>query len=393
MAIIILVADSLGIGALPDAALYQDEGSNTLSNVAKAVGGLRLPLLTRMGLGNLVLAQGVPPAAKPMAAHGRLAEASAGKDSTTGHWELMGLILKEPFPTYPHGFPPDVMAEFERRIGRKSLGNKPASGTKIIAELGVRHQLTGRPIVYTSGDSVFQVAAHEHIICPNELYRICKVARALLTGHHAVARVIARPFVGEKGNFRRTANRRDFSLPPPTPTVLDAAFAAGRNILGIGKIGDIFAGRGLSEIWPTADNGEGMKLTSKAIASRNWNLIFTNLVDFDALYGHRNDPQGYAQCLADFDLALGELLGYLNQEDILIITADHGCDPTRPGTDHTREYVPVLVYGAEIRPCNLGTRGTFADVGATVAEILNVAWSGAGTSFWPAIADNNPKKR
>ncbi|NLG87462.1 MAG: phosphopentomutase [Firmicutes bacterium] len=386
MTIVVLVADSLGIGALPDAVFYQDEGSNTLANTARAVGGLTLPTLSRLGLGNIVSAQGIMPVTSPLAAYGRMAEAAPGKDTTTGHWELMGLILTNPFPVYPNGFPQDIINQFEARIGRATLGNKPASGTAIIDELGAEHLATGYPIVYTSADSVFQIAAHEEIIPLSELYHMCTEARALLTGPHAVGRVIARPFIGEPGNFRRTANRRDFSLPPPAPTVLDVAQAAGLAILGIGKIGDIFAGRGLSKVWHSNNNHHGMALTQKAVVDGHWHLVFTNLVDFDMLYGHRNDPVGYAHALEEFDCDLGSFILSLEPEDVLIITADHGCDPTTTSTDHSREYVPLLVYGSHIKPRNLGTRKTFADVGATVAEILGLDWQGAGTSFWKDIA-------
>lgn len=388
MAVIILVVDSLGIGALPDAGSYQDEGSNTFFNMAQAAGGLTLPSLSRLGIGNIAPAEGVVPAILPEAAYGRMVETSAGKDTTTGHWELMGLILDQPFPVYPTGFPRDIIAAFEERIGRRTLGNKPASGTEIIAELGERHLATGYPIIYTSGDSVFQVAAHEEVIPLADLYRMCTEARALLAGPHAVGRVIARPFVGAPGDFHRTANRRDFSLPPPAPTVLDIALSAGRAVLGVGKIGDIFAGRGLSDIWPSHNNKEGMRLTKKAVTSGQWDLIFTNLVDFDMLYGHRNDPLGYARCLEEFDQDLGDFLKYLEPDDVLIITADHGCDPTTHSTNHSREYVPLLAYGDRIRPKNLGTRETFADVGATTTEILGIPWHGAGTSFWAAVANH-----
>ncbi|HHY92441.1 MAG TPA: phosphopentomutase [Firmicutes bacterium] len=381
----VLVADSVGVGALPDAPLYGDEGSNTLGHVAEAVGGLHLPVLQRLGLGNILPVAGVPPAAQPAAAFGRLAERSAGKDTTTGHWELMGVILSRPFPVYPHGFPPDLIAQLEKAIGRRVLVNKPASGTAIIEELGPEHLATGRPIVYTSADSVFQVAAHEEVIPLQELYHICTVARQLLTGEHAVGRVIARPFIGRPGGFHRTANRRDFSLPSPAPTVLDQALATGRRVLGVGKIGDIFAGRGLSECRHTAGNAEGLAATLAAVREKSWDLIFSNLVDFDMLYGHRNDAAGYARALEEMDRGLAELLAALDLRDVLILTADHGCDPTTAGTDHSREYVPFLVYGAAVQAVPLGTRTTFADVGATVAAALNLDWQGAGTSFWPLL--------
>jgi len=382
---VVVVADSAGAGALPDAGAYGDEASNTLGHVAQAAGGLKLPLLQRLGLGNILPLQGVPPAREPLAAFGRLAEQSAGKDTTTGHWELMGIILPRPFPVYPQGFPPALITRFEKAIGRRTLGNKPASGTAIIEELGAEHLATGWPIVYTSADSVFQVAAHEEVIPPEELYHICAVARRLLTGADAVARVIARPFVGRPGSFRRTANRRDFSLPPPAPTVLDQALAAGRRVLGVGKIGDIFAGRGLTECRHTAGNAAGLAATRAALEEGTWDLVFTNLVDFDMLYGHRNDAAGYARALEEMDRGLARVLAALGQEDVFFLTADHGCDPTTPSTDHSREYVPLLAYGRTVRAVSLGTRTTFADLGATVADILGLAWEGPGTSFWPAL--------
>ncbi|MDI3522098.1 MAG: phosphopentomutase [Bacillota bacterium] len=383
--VVVVVADSAGAGALPDAGAYGDEASNTLGHVAQAAGGLKLPLLKRFGLGNILPLQGVPPAREPLAAFGRLAEQSAGKDTTTGHWELMGIILPRPFPVYPQGFPPALIARFEKAIGRRTLGNKPASGTAIIEELGAEHLATGSPIVYTSADSVFQVAAHEEVIPLEELYHICAVARRLLTGADAVARVIARPFVGRPGSFRRTANRRDFSLPPPAPTVLDQALAAGRRVLGVGKIGDIFAGRGLTECRHTAGNAAGLAATRAALEEGTWDLVFTNLVDFDMLYGHRNDAAGYARALEEMDRGLVRVLAALGQEDVFFLTADHGCDPTTPSTDHSREYVPLLAYGRTVRAVSLGTRTTFADLGATVADILGLAWEGPGTSFWPAL--------
>jgi phosphopentomutase len=296
------------------------------------------------------------------------------------------LILPNPFPVFPHGFPSDIITSFEKVIGRATLGNKRASGTVIIDELGALHMATGYPIIYTSADSVFQIAAHEDIIPLTELYQMCIKARALLTGPYAVGRVIARPFVGEPGNFHRTSSRRDFSLPPPSTTVLDTALAKGKTTLGIGKIGDIFAGQGLSEVWHSNNNKHGMLLTKQAMISSKWDLVFTNLVDFDSLYGHRNDPKGYARALEEFDQDLGDLLLSLDSEDVLMITADHGCDPTTPGTDHSREYVPLLVYGSKIKPKSLGTRNSFADVGATVAEILGLNWIGAGTSFLADIS-------
>ncbi|MQL52069.1 phosphopentomutase [Desulfofundulus thermobenzoicus] len=379
--ITLIVLDSVGIGALPDAARYGDEGSNTLAHIARYVGGLRLPHLGALGLGNILAIEGVPPAGKPKAAYGRMAEASAGKDTTTGHWEIAGLLLERPFPVYPHGFPPEIIKPFEERIGRPVLGNKPASGTAIIEELGAEHMRTGRPIVYTSADSVFQIAAHEEVIPLEELYRMCRIARALLTGEHAVGRVIARPFVGQPGSFQRTANRRDFSLPPPAPTVLDLLQEKGLAVLAVGKIEDIFAGRGITEALHTENNMDGVDKTLTFMRRDDRGLIFTNLVDFDMLYGHRNNPRGYAGALEDFDRRLPEILAALRDDEVLIITADHGCDPTTGSTDHSREYVPLLVYGRKVKAgWDLGTRRTFSDVAATVAELFGLSYP-RGKSF------------
>jgi len=380
--VILIVLDSVGIGALPDADRYGDAGSNTLAHTAQAVGGLALPHLQRLGLGNLAAIAGVPPCARPVGAYGRMAEASAGKDTTIGHWELAGLISPRPLPTYPEGFPADLIAAFEQRIGRSVLGNKPASGTAIIAELGAEHMRTGAPIVYTSADSVFQIAAHEDVIPVEELYRISQLAREMLVGEHNVGRVIARPFTGSPGSFVRTERRRDFSTPPPAPTVLDHLVAAGRTVWAVGKIEDIFAGRGISVAVHTRDNMDSVDKTLAFMAAPARGLVWTNLVDFDMLYGHRNDAAGYAAALAAFDRRMPELMAALGPRDVLLITADHGCDPTTPSTDHSREYVPLLVYGPPIRAgVDLGTRDTFADVAATVAEWLDAAAPAAGTSF------------
>jgi len=379
---ILIVLDSVGVGAAPDAAAYGDEGSNTLANTARAVGGLRLPNLGRLGLGNLADVLGVPPEPHPAGAYGRMQEASAGKDTTTGHWEIAGIISTRPLPTYPNGFPPEVIQEFERRIGRKTLGNYPASGTVIIEELGPEHLRTGYPIVYTSADSVFQIAAHEEVIPVEELYRMCRIARELLTGEHAVGRVIARPFVGEPGRFVRTDRRRDFSLEPPRPTLLDRLQEAGQPVWAVGKIEDIFAGRGITEAVHIHDNMDGVDQTLAFMARVDRGLIFTNLVDFDMLYGHRNNPRGYADALEAVDRRVPEVLAALREEDILFFTADHGNDPTTPSTDHSREMVPLLVTGPQVRPgVDLGVRPTFADLGQTVAEYLGAAPLEAGTSF------------
>jgi len=384
--VLVLVLDSCGIGAAPDAARYGDEGSSTLPHTAAACGGLRLPVLERLGLGRLADIAGVPPAPHPQGAYGILTEVSAGKDSTTGHWELMGLVLDRPFPTYPRGFPPEVIEAFEARIGRRVLGNRPASGTAIIAELGEEHLRTGRPIVYTSADSVFQIAAHESVIPVDELYRECEAARAILTGPHAVSRVIARPFVGEPGRFVRTDRRRDFSVPPPRPTVLDRLAAAGVPVTGIGKIADLFAGRGISTAVHTHDDMDGLTQTVRVLAEAERGLVFTNLVDLDTVYGHRNDARGYGADLERIDARLDEVLGRLGPADVALITADHGNDPTTPSTDHSRELVPLLVAGPAVRGgVNLGVRRTFADVGATVAAAFGVAGTGTGTSFLETV--------
>jgi phosphopentomutase len=384
--VILIVLDSCGVGELPDAKLYGDEGSNTLVNTAKAVGGLKLPHLQKLGLGNIapILGVGTDPSAQ--ADFGKMAELSPGKDSTTGHWEMMGLILQKPFPVYPHGFPREVIEQFEKAIGRKSLGNKPASGTEIIKELGEEHVRTGEPIVYTSADSVFQIAAHEEVIPVEELYRICEIARKIMTGDHGVARVIARPFLGKPGSFKRTESRRDFSLPPPSKTILDLLHESNIPVIGIGKIQDLFVGRGISTSIHTGNNSEGMDKLTEAVKRFKQGMIFINLVDFDMLWGHRNDAVGFAAGLEDFDRRLPSVLDILTGEDLLIITADHGCDPTTASTDHSREYVPLLVYGKSLRNnVNLDTRESFSDLGATVAEIFQIAGTGKGKSFFKDI--------
>lgn len=383
---ILIVLDSVGCGNAPDAAAYGDEGSNTLGNIAAAVGGLNLPHLQQLGLGRLTDILGVPPAEHSLGAFGRLTEISAGKDTTTGHWELAGLHVTQPFPTYPHGFPADLIAEYERRIGRQTLGNYPASGTEIIITLGEEHVKTGKPIVYTSADSVFQVAVHTSVIPVPEMYRICQIARDLLTGEHAVGRVIARPFTGPVGNFTRTEERRDYSLTPPADTLLDAVKNAGREVMGVGKIEDIFAHRGLTQSNHTGNNMAGVDAIINFCRQDNAGLIFANLVDFDAVYGHRNNIRGYADALEAFDARLPEIQAAMRPGDALFITADHGNDPTYPGTDHTRERVPLLVYGANILPnVNFGTRPRFSDLSATIAELLGLAWRGEGQSFAPAL--------
>lgn len=379
--VILVVLDSVGCGDAPDAEVYGDGAANTLGHVAQAVGGLHLPNLGRLGLGNTTAVQGVPPAAAA-GAYGRLTEVSAGKDTTTGHWELAGVMLERPFPTYPNGFPPDLIRSFEERIGRATLGNYPTSGTEIIKALGDEHVRTGKPILYTSADSVFQIAAHEAVIPVEDLYELCRVARKLLTGEHAVGRVIARPFVGETGHYARSERRKDFSLVPPAETILDAVKGAGQPVIGVGKIEDIFAGRGLTGSRHTGNNMAGVDAILELLGEETPGLVFANLVDFDALYGHRNDAQGYAAALEAFDARLPELLARLKETDVLMITADHGNDPTTPGTDHTRERVPICIVGADIRTnYDLGTRSTFADVAATIAVLLDVPWHGPGQPF------------
>ncbi len=378
---ILFVLDGVGIGELPDAADYGDEGSNTLANMAKAVGGLNLPNLQRMGLGNIERIEGVPPAEKPIACYGKMREVSAGKDTTTGHWEIAGVIREKPFPTYPNGFPPEIIEAFEKAIGRKVLGNKPASGTAIIEELGEEHLRTGYPIVYTSADSVFQIAAHEEIVPVEQLYEWCRIAREILRGEHEVARVIARPFIGTPGNFKRTPRRRDFSVPPPYPTLLDALAEAGLKVVTVGKIDDIFAGRGVTFAIHTSDNRDGMQQVETLTVQGDFDFLWCTLVDFDTVYGHRNNPQGFAQALKEFDEWLGNFLPKLMGGDLLIITADHGNDPTTPSTDHSREYVPLLIWTPSLKEGKpLGVRQTFADVAATIADWLKVEWRGAGKS-------------
>jgi len=380
--VLVIVLDSCGVGALPDAARYGDEGASTLPHTAAACGGLHLPTLGHLGLGRLAPIPGVPPDPAPAGAFGKMAERSSGKDSTTGHWELMGIVLDRPFPTYPGGFPREVIEPFEARIGRRVLGNRAASGTEIIQELGAEHLRTGAPIVYTSADSVFQIAAHESRIPVEELYRYCQIARQILTGPHAVGRVIARPFVGAPGHFVRTDRRRDFSLPPPAPTVLDRIHRAGLPVVAIGKISDLFCGQGITQTVHTHNDLDGMRATRQALETTPAGLIFTNLVDLDTLFGHRNNPQGYGQDLEQIDAELAQVTRSLSPKDLLMVTADHGNDPTTPGTDHSREYVPLLVAGPPVRAgVDLGIRSTFADLGATVAQALGAAAPEVGTSF------------
>lgn len=379
--VILIVLDSVGIGELPDAARYGDEGSDTVGNIARVV-PLQVPTLRRLGLSRV---SSLPPDFRdgvPLGAYGRMAEASPGKDSVTGHWEMAGLVLERPFPVFPNGFPPSLIAEFERRIGRGSLANRVASGTAIIDELGPDHVRTGEPIVYTSADSVFQIAAHEEIVPVAELYRWCEVAFELAAGGLGVGRVIARPFVGRPGAFTRTANRRDFALTPFAPTLLDYLRDSGLPVVAIGKIEDLFAGRGITAAVHTASDAAGMDAIAAAMRSTGRGLIFANLVDFDAQFGHRNDPAGYAASLERFDVRLAELLPDLRADDVLVVTADHGNDPTTPSTDHSREYVPLFAVGKRVVPgADLGTRSTFADLGQTIADLFEVGPLPNGTSF------------
>ena len=377
--VIWIVLDSVGIGEMPDAAAYGDTGSDTLGNIAR-LRPLRLPNLCRLGLANIKPLAGLEPAAAPVAAFGKCTLASPGKDTTTGHWEMVGIHLEKPFPLFPKGFPPDVMNEFESRIGRRSLGNRSASGTEIVKELGAEHVRTGSPIVYTSADSVFQVAAHEDVIPLWELYKICETARDILRGPYEVGRVIARPFSGDPGVFTRTPNRHDYAVPPPRDMLLDQLSARDVPVFSVGKIFDVFLGRGIRDQEKTKSNANGMAKTLEAMADTPDGLIFVNLVDFDQEFGHRNDVEGYAGALEEVDGWLPRLDAALQPGDLVILTADHGCDPTTASTDHSREYVPLLVYGPGTASVNLGTRATLSDIGQTVAENFGARLS-RGTSF------------
>lgn len=382
MRVFLVVLDGVGIGELPDADRYGDRGANTLGHVAEFAGGLRLPVLESLGLGRLLPLPGVRPIGDPRGARARMAERSPGKDSTTGHWEMMGLVLERPFPTYPNGFPEDLLERWSERVGRGWLGNCAASGTELIARLGAAHRETGRYIVYTSADSVFQVAAHEGVVPLDELYAACRTARGLLAGEHAVGRIIARPFVGGDGAWSRTANRRDFSLEPFEPTVLDRLAERDRRVVSVGKVDDLFAGRGIHDAIHTHDNTEGQNVLLDLARRPGQGLVFANLVDFDTQFGHRNDPAGFARALEATDDFLGELVGRLRDDEMAWVTADHGNDPTTPGTDHTREYVPFLAAGPRVRAgADLGTRSTFADLGATLSELFGLAPSRHGASF------------
>ncbi len=379
--IILVVLDGVGCGALPDAAAYGDDDANTIAHVAAAVGGLKVPVLQRLGLGNIIPITGVAPAAHPDAMWGKMAERSIGKDSTTGHWEMVGAVQRVPFTTYPHGFPREIIAAFTRISAKAPLGNIAASGTEIIARLGDEHLRSGRLIVYTSADSVFQIAAHEQVMPPERLYRLCEQMRTVLDDY-GVARVIARPFVGDAvAGFTRTAARRDFSMPPP-PNVLDALQQRGIAVTGVGKIGDIFCYRGLERCFPTKNNADGMRCLTALLDEVASGLIFVNLIDYDMLYGHRRDAVGFARALEEFDRWLGDFLPLLGDDDMIVITADHVCDPTTAGTEHSREYVPLLAWSPRLATgAALGTRDSFAAVGVTIAENFGVELAVKTTGF------------
>src|SRR5246127_2616634 len=381
----VIVLDAVGAGELPDAAQYGDEGSDTLGNVAKAVGGLDLPNMEALGLGNVEPLEGCPPQPGAPAVAGRLIERSKGKDTTTGHWEMMGIVTAQPFPTYPHGFPHDVIDPFMHKTARGVLGNKVASGTEIIQELGEEHQKTGKWIVYTSADSVFQIAAHEETVPLEELYEGCRAAREILTGKHAVGRVIARPFIGEPGNYTRTPNRHDFSLVPRKPNYLSLVREAGNTVYGVGKIGDIFANQDIDESHPTKSNIEGIQITKRLLREIDGGFVFVNLVETDMLWGHRNDPVNFHRCLQDFDYRLPALLDALRSGDPLIITSDHGCDPTTPSTDHSREYALFLAYVEGRNAAGQVHEGEFADVGATVNAWLGGKAPSRGIPGQPVV--------
>lgn len=389
MRIFLIVLDGVGVGALPDAASYHDEGSNTLSNLSKKVHGINLPNLQQLGLGNITPIEGVPPEKNCIGNFGKAIEVSAGKDSTTGHWEIMGVVNEYPFPTYPNGFPDEVIDAFIERTGCKGvLGNKAASGTEIINELGEEHLKTHYPIIYTSADSIFQIAAHEDILPLDELYKMCEIARnKILVGKHRVGRIIARPFIGKKnGSFERTGHRKDFSVDPPSETILDILKKEGFSVAGVGKIEDLFNFHGLTKSIHTPHNQEAMDMILSFSNSIENGIIFANLPDFDTMWGHRNNDRDFAKGLETFDRWLPLLYDTLSEKDIVILTADHGCDPTTKSTDHSREYIPIIVYGKGITHSkDLGIRKTFADIGATIADIFQIPNTGKGTSFWNEI--------
>ena len=381
--VVLIVLDGVGIGEAPDARDYGDEGSNSIGNTSRAVGGLDLPNMGKIGIGNVIDIQGVPPESQPIGGYGKLTPKSSGKDTISGHWELMGICLLDPFPTYPNGFPNEIIDEFIRVSGRSGvLGNKHASGTEIIQELGEEHIRTGKPIVYTSADSVFQIAAHEDVIPIEELYKLSENARKILKGKHAVGRVIARPFVGDRaGEFARTERRKDFSRIPETPTVMDKLVAAGKDVYSVGKVDDIFGNRGITKKNHTGNNKDSLLAIREFLKEDFGGLLFANLIEYDMVYGHRNDPQGYAGALEFFDQSIPHIKDKMKPSDVVIVVADHGVDPTTPSTDHSREYVPLLVFGDGVKGVDLGTRETFSDVGATIAEIFSLEPPLLGTSF------------
>lgn len=380
--VIWMVIDSVGIGALPDSEKFGDVNVNTLGNIVKNHKDIKLPNMLKLGLGNIEGVDSLEGVASPIGAFGRSKEVSKGKDTTTGHWEMTGVLVETPFRTYENGFPKEIIDEFERRTNRKVIGNKPASGTAILDELGEQQMKTGEVIVYTSADSVFQIAAHEEIIPLDELYKMCEIAREIMMGDNAVARIIARPFIGQPGAFERTSNRRDYSLSPFEDTVLDNIKNSKLDVIGVGKIEDIFNKQGITEAIHTKDNMDGVDQTINYMKKENKGLIFTNLVDFDSKYGHRRNVEGYKNALEEFDARIPEILENMKEDDILIINSDHGNDPTYKGTDHTREYIPILIYGKKVKSgLDLGTRSSFADIGATVADILNVKMPKHGKSF------------
>jgi len=387
--IILIVFDSMGIGELPDAEEYGDAGSNTLGNISKAIGGLEIPNLYKLGIGNIQGVENLSRCEEPMGNFGKCTELSKGKDTVTGHWEMAGIVIKTPLNTYSQGFPKDIIEEFQYKIGRKVLGNKVASGTEIINELGKEHVDTGYPIVYTSADSVFQIAAHEKVIPLEELYKMCKIARKMLSGDRTVGRVIARPFIYDKGKYIRTSNRRDFALDPPGKTMLDYIKEAGLDVMAVGKIEDIYNKRGITEAVHIKDNMDGIDKTLNYMKKNKSGIIFTNLVDFDMLYGHRNDIEGYAKAIVEADKRIPEIISYMNREDVLMITADHGCDPTTESTDHSREYIPVLVYGKNLRAgVDVGIRGSYSDIGKTILDFLDIKNDLYGISFKELIKNN-----
>lgn len=380
--IILIVLDSVGIGELPDAEKYGDKGSNTIGNISKFIGGLKLENMQNIGLGNIIGIENINKIENPTGAFGKCAELSVGKDTVTGHWEIAGVVLEKPLNTYPNGFSKDIIEEFQNKIGRKIIGNKVASGTEIIKELGEEHIKTGYPIVYTSADSVFQIAAHEEVISLEELYRMCKIAREMLVGDRIVGRVIARPFIGENGNFTRTSNRHDFALDPFDKTMLDYIKENRLNVMAVGKIEDIYNKKGITDAVHIKNNMDGVDKTLEYMREDKQGLIFTNLVDFDMIYGHRNNIQGYGKALQDFDDRIPEIISSMKEEDVLIITADHGCDPTTESTDHSREYIPILIYGKNIKSgVNIGVRECFCDIGKSILDLLNIENSLYGESF------------